>query len=123
MRRVRQMVIQMGEQRMRVEAVISESGHHHLREEGEEKVSVRNSAVLYAPPESPRPDPKLSGNEGAICKRCKQRKPRKGGRNVNHKFICADCCNKMATRNTIDRQENTNGCGSEPKGVSDEWHR
>jgi len=29
--------------------------------------------------------------QGSICSGCKQRKPRKGGTNVNHKFLCAEC--------------------------------
>lgn len=64
---------------------------HHLKLQGDGLswlVSSRSIAVSTPQPLAPLDRRDM---QGALCSSCGNRKARKGGKNVNHKFICAEC--------------------------------
>lgn len=64
--------------------------HHHLTSESESvRWRVRGTTVAYMEGQ-PRVRP-VNDHEKSQCVKCKERKARKGGTNVNHKFVCAGC--------------------------------
>lgn len=85
------MTITAGEQELQADVVISgvETGRqHYIRVEGRELWRVPGRAVI---PETSKPPKPIDYHEGVRCAQCKRRKPRKGGTNAGHRFICADC--------------------------------
>lgn len=60
------------------------------------RVKAENVTIEQRPIVEPAVEPGLRGYEvqrtlRCRCTRCKHYKPHKGGKNVNHKFFCADC--------------------------------
>lgn len=91
----RRIALTVGAATMHVHATVTgavTNAHHYLRDgDRAELWRVRGNVVRYDGYVSRRAPPKLLEGQGATCARCRARKLRKGGRNINHRFVCADC--------------------------------
>jgi hypothetical protein len=86
--------LQMEEMEVSATDQVSSTGtgrHHYLRLNGDGvNWLVPGRSVAYSVPKALAPLDRRD-MQGAICARCKRRKARKGGKNCNHRFVCAEC--------------------------------